>query len=143
MPGFLLHVGATGLVGQLVLARLLEAPRVARVIAPTRRALAIEHPRLHNPVVDFEALPDDAGWWAVDAVVCKWFAWSAEYPDTEVWANPERKRGGEDADDKVREVAGTSCRLPSGPLRELGEFEIAIQVHGDVTAMVMVAVIPE
>ncbi len=66
----ILHVGATGLVGRLVLARLLDAPRVARVVAPTRRALGIDHPRLHNPVVDFDALPEDADWWAVDAVVC-------------------------------------------------------------------------
>jgi uncharacterized protein YbjT (DUF2867 family) len=66
----ILHVGATGLVGRLVLARLLEAPQVERVVAPTRRALGVEHPRLFNPVLDFEALPEDAGWWAVDAVVC-------------------------------------------------------------------------
>jgi uncharacterized protein YbjT (DUF2867 family) len=65
-----LHVGATGLVGRLVLARLLQSPRVECVIAPTRRALQMTHPRLQNPVVDFEALPGDAGWWAVDAVVC-------------------------------------------------------------------------
>ncbi len=65
-----LHVGATGLVGRLVLARLLQAPRVERVVAPTRHALQMTHPRLQNPVVDFEALPGDADWWAVDAVVC-------------------------------------------------------------------------
>lgn len=34
-------------------------------------------------------------------------------------------------------------RLPEGALRELGEYEIAVQVHGDVTAMVNIAVIPE
>ena len=65
----ILHVGATGLVGQLVLRRLLAAARVARVIAPTRRPLA-PHPRLLNPVVDFDALPADADWWRVDAVAC-------------------------------------------------------------------------
>lgn len=66
----ILHVGATGLVGRLVLARLLESPQVARVVAPTRRPIDLAHPRLHNPVVDFEALPEDADWWAVDAVIC-------------------------------------------------------------------------
>lgn len=66
----ILHVGATGLVGKLVLSRLLDAGRVSQVIAPTRRALDIGHPKLLNPVVDFDALPEDAGWWAVDAVVC-------------------------------------------------------------------------
>ena len=30
----------------------------------------MQHPCLHNPVVDFEALPEDAQWWAVDAVIC-------------------------------------------------------------------------
>lgn len=33
--------------------------------------------------------------------------------------------------------------LPEGALRELGEYEIAIQVHGDVTANIVVAVVPE
>ena len=65
-----LHVGATGLVGRRVLPRLLQSPRVEQVVAPTRRALQMTHPRLQNPVVDFDALPEDAGWWAVDAVVC-------------------------------------------------------------------------
>lgn len=66
----ILHVGASGLVGQLVLARLLESQDVARVVAPTRRPLDTTHPRLHNPMVDFDALPEDADWWAVDAVIC-------------------------------------------------------------------------
>ena len=41
------------------------------------------------------------------------------------------------------EVDKSEVRLPSGALRELGDYEIAIQVHGDVTAMVSVAVIQE
>ncbi|TGD75612.1 50S ribosomal protein L9 [Mangrovimicrobium sediminis] len=41
------------------------------------------------------------------------------------------------------EVDKAEVRLPEGALREIGEYEIAIQVHGDVTAMVAVAVIPE
>jgi large subunit ribosomal protein L9 len=41
------------------------------------------------------------------------------------------------------EVDKSEVRLPEGALRELGEFEVAIQIHGDVTAMVAVAVIPE
>ena len=66
----ILHVGATGLVGRLVLARLLASPSVSRVVAPTRRPLGIEHPRLLNPVVEFDALPEAAEWWAVEAVIC-------------------------------------------------------------------------
>ncbi|MGN0859450.1 MAG: NAD(P)H-binding protein [Stenotrophomonas sp.] len=65
-----LLLGATGLVGGHVLQQLLAEPRVAQVSAPTRRALALTHARLHNPVVDFAALPADAAWWAADAVIC-------------------------------------------------------------------------
>lgn len=61
--------GATGLVGQQVLRKALASAQVRRVVAPTRRALP-PHPKLLNPVVDFEQLPEDAPWWAVDAVVC-------------------------------------------------------------------------
>lgn len=51
--------GATGLVGRLLLSRLLDDPEVARVIAPTRRPLA-PHPKLANPIFDgtlWPALP--------------------------------------------------------------------------------------
>ncbi len=40
-------------------------------------------------------------------------------------------------------VDKSEVRLPSGALREVGEFEIALQVHGDVDAAVVVAVVPE
>ncbi len=41
------------------------------------------------------------------------------------------------------EVDKSEVRLPAGPLRELGEFEVDVQVHGDVTATVVIAVVPE
>ena len=41
------------------------------------------------------------------------------------------------------EVDKAEVRLPSGPLRDLGEYEIAIHIHSDVTAMVAIAVVPE
>ena len=41
------------------------------------------------------------------------------------------------------EIDKAEVRLPEGALRELGEFEVAIQVHGDVTANVVIAVVPE
>ena len=41
------------------------------------------------------------------------------------------------------DVDKSEVRLPEGALRELGEFEIAVQLHGDVSASVAVAVIPE
>ncbi len=65
----LLLVGASGAVGREVLAAALADPRIRQVVAPTRRPLPA-HPRLLNPVVDFAALPADAPWWQVDAVIC-------------------------------------------------------------------------
>ena len=65
----LLLVGATGLVGQSVLHQALSDDRVARLVAPTRHPLP-PHPRIENPLVDFDALPADAPWWAVDGVIC-------------------------------------------------------------------------
>ncbi len=65
----LLIAGATGLVGRIVLAKALDDPRIGHVIAPTRSALA-PHPRLTNPIVDYDALPQDADWWHCDAVIC-------------------------------------------------------------------------
>jgi large subunit ribosomal protein L9 len=41
------------------------------------------------------------------------------------------------------EVNKSEVRLPEGVIRETGEFEIAIQLHSDVTQTVTVAVIPE
>ncbi len=68
-PLRLLLVGATGAVGQQVLAAALADPRVAQVIAPTRRPLPA-HVKLHAPIVDFAHLHIDAPWWQVDAVIC-------------------------------------------------------------------------
>jgi uncharacterized protein YbjT (DUF2867 family) len=51
--------GATGLVGGLLLRRLLDDPEIERVIAPTRRPLA-PHAKLSNPAFDgtlWPALP--------------------------------------------------------------------------------------
>jgi uncharacterized protein YbjT (DUF2867 family) len=75
----LLILGSTGLVGGHLLRLALDDDRVARVVAPVRRALPIHaktmhpnpmHPKLEAPVVDFDALPADAAWWRVDAVAC-------------------------------------------------------------------------
>ena len=65
----ILLAGATGLVGSRVLARLLSDLRVSRVVAPSRRPLP-PHPKLLDARVDYDALPADAEWWAVDAVIC-------------------------------------------------------------------------
>ena len=65
----LLLVGATGAVGQQVLAAALADPRVVQVIAPIRRPLPA-HAKLYAPIVEFAHLPIDASWWQVDAVIC-------------------------------------------------------------------------
>lgn len=67
----LMVVGATGMVGKAALEQAIADARVTRVVAPTRRPLGIQGgSKLENPVVDFDALPADAAWWNVDAVVC-------------------------------------------------------------------------
>jgi uncharacterized protein YbjT (DUF2867 family) len=65
----LLLIGSSGLVGQHVLRIALEDPRVTEVAALVRRPLP-EHPKLSAHIVDFEHLPQGAGWWHADAVIC-------------------------------------------------------------------------
>ncbi|WP_244510741.1 NAD-dependent dehydratase [Microvirga guangxiensis] len=42
---------------------------MTRIVALTRRKLP-PHPKLENPLVDFQNLPADAEWWSVDGVIC-------------------------------------------------------------------------
>ncbi|MTI72344.1 MAG: NAD-dependent dehydratase [Stenotrophomonas sp.] len=65
-----LLAGATGLVGSQVLQRLLADTRCTAVVAPVRRPLPLQHPRLSAPLLDFDALPLQAPWWQADAAVC-------------------------------------------------------------------------
>lgn len=65
----LMIVGATGLVGGEVLKLALADERIEQVVAPTRTPLPA-HPKLENPIVDFDVLPEDAAWWQADAVIC-------------------------------------------------------------------------
>lgn len=74
----LLIVGATGLVGKLVLEQALADKRVSQVIALTRRPITprngpdddrLENDRLENVVIDFSDMPRHAAWWSVDGVV--------------------------------------------------------------------------
>ncbi len=48
--------GATGLVGGLLLTRLLASPAYERVVVVTRRSLGLTHPKLTEMVVEFKAL---------------------------------------------------------------------------------------
>jgi uncharacterized protein YbjT (DUF2867 family) len=70
-PKIALVAGATGLVGGLLLGKLLEAPDYARVYALTRRPFGKEHPRLANRVVVFERMAEQLkGLTAHDAFCC-------------------------------------------------------------------------
>ncbi len=64
-----LLAGASGMVGREVLRQALTDPRVGEIVAPSRRPLPTD-PKLIAPLVDFDALPADAAWWKVDAVIC-------------------------------------------------------------------------
>jgi len=65
----LLLVGGTGLVGSEVLRLALADPRISHIIAPTRRPLPSHH-KLENPVIDFDAISENASIWHADAVIC-------------------------------------------------------------------------
>jgi len=80
----LLLAGATGLIGSAVLKQLLDDPRVAQVVAPTRRALA-PHAKLVNPITTIETLPADADWWAVDGAICALGTTRAQTPSPEAY----------------------------------------------------------
>ncbi len=41
------------------------------------------------------------------------------------------------------EVSKSEVRLPEGVIRDLGEYEISVQLHGDVSQDVKIAVVPE
>ena len=69
-PGLrILLVGASGHVGRQVLGLALADPRVAQVVAPVRKSLP-SHQKLVAPIIDFDALDRQAGWWNADAVIC-------------------------------------------------------------------------
>lgn len=64
-----LIIGASGQVGQALLQLALQDPEIIRVVAPSRRPLP-PHPKLKNPIVDFDKLPEDAPWWQADFALC-------------------------------------------------------------------------
>ncbi|MEJ2090316.1 MAG: 50S ribosomal protein L9, partial [Gammaproteobacteria bacterium] len=55
--------------------------------------------------------------------------------------------GTQDIADKVTdeaiEVAKSEVRLPEGVIRAIGDYEIDLQLHSDVTATINVSVVPE
>lgn len=55
-------VGATGLIGQILIKQLAESARIAKVIAITRRKICYVNPKISNQVVDFANL-DNFSWY--------------------------------------------------------------------------------
>lgn len=51
-----LLLGATGMVGTELLRQLLKHGAYRRIIAPTRRRLHLDHPKLDNPLINFDNL---------------------------------------------------------------------------------------
>ena len=65
-----LLAGASGLTGSRTLEALLEAPDIGRVIAASRRPLGLEHSRLANRIVKFEAIEAQLKGVACEAALC-------------------------------------------------------------------------
>lgn len=74
----------------------------------------------------------------VDFVVCKWFAWSAEYPETEVFgqAKPDEKK-----EDAIKEIAGAAefLRLLPKPFATLKAVDakartVTLLIEGETVA---------
>ncbi len=47
----------------------LHHPEISRVVAPSRRPLP-SHPKLENPDVNFDGLPEASPWWKADFALC-------------------------------------------------------------------------
>jgi hypothetical protein len=62
--------GASGLVGGLVLAGLVESREYARILAITRRPLGREHPRLANRILSFAQLEAQLRGQSCDTALC-------------------------------------------------------------------------
>lgn len=64
-----LILGATGAVGAELLRQSLNLEDITLVVAPTRSPLP-PHPKLMNPVLDFDRLDAEADYWHVDIALC-------------------------------------------------------------------------
>ncbi|MGC8120241.1 NAD(P)H-binding protein [Marinobacter sp. VGCF2001] len=63
-------LGATGLTGGKVVENLLVKPEISTVVAPVRHAMTLEHPKLDQRLLDFDAMEAQAQIFQVDALVC-------------------------------------------------------------------------
>ena len=126
-----LVLGATGLVGQLLLRRLIDNRSYARVIVYCRRKLELAHPKLGVQVIDFGALSDAPASGADDVFCCigttlkqagsraAFFDVDAEYPA--VLAEKTRREGAQRF--LLISAVGASSRSTSFYLRTKAEAE--------------------
>ena len=63
-------LGASGLIGNYCLTRLLEESEVKQVVAPARRPLESTHPKLAEHLIDFDELPKYGDLFEVDTLFC-------------------------------------------------------------------------
>lgn len=134
----ILLAGATGMVGAEALKRLLNDPRVSRVVAPTRRALP-GHDKLLNPLVTIDTLPADAEWWAMDGAICAIGTTKAKTPDPAAYrvidhdyplAIAERVRAAGARRFALTSSTGADARSTLRYLQIKGELEEAIAELG-------------
>ena len=133
----ILILGATGLVGQQILALALENKKISQVIAPTRRALA-SHPKLINPIVDFEQLPETAPWWKVDAVLCALGTTMRTARSNEAFYRVDHDYVINAA--RLAKAAGTPCFIlnsSTGSKLDAGSFYLRVKAEAerDITAL--------
>lgn len=133
-----LLIGASGLVGRHVLARLLREPRVAQVVAPVRRPVHCDA-RVQAPVVDFDALPDTPSLWSVDAVICTLGTTMAQAGSREAFRRVDFEyplriatlaRGHGAAAFALTSAMGADARSRFFYNRVKGELEVALQAQG-------------
>ncbi len=65
-----LILGASGLVGSILLRRLLDEDRYGEVTAVVRRELPVRHPKLRQAVIDFDVMERSAKEFAADDLFC-------------------------------------------------------------------------
>ena len=63
-------LGATGMTGGMVVEKLLAQPEISTVIAPVRRPMVVEHPKLEQRFMDFDNMEEQADAFQVDALIC-------------------------------------------------------------------------
>lgn len=61
--------GSTGVVGSYCLNQLVGESRVEQIVAPTRKTVKVAHPKIFNPVIDFDKGLHETSWGNADAYI--------------------------------------------------------------------------